>query len=470
MANYHDVLLSPLDQLMPRCYTRLFLLFGSPTPDLAISSFKMGWEKTCTQLSYLKGYVYQAENQRGRLAIAWSDDSPVPVISEKGHLKLSYETVLLHGTSFSAFKDDLCPVRAVIDHSTSDRKAPVLAASVGELEGGIIICVAAHHNVMDGTGFGDLIDLIARNTNGNLAASATLPHPDEPLYRTARLRHVLEAGKTFQNQGMDTDIKLLLTNHLEYTTTPPSMPSQSPPCTSKLLTVSLPKVEAIKQALKGSMPSLTTYTVVSSLLWSCITRVRCARAGGCKSPKSRLGMAVNGRQRLGASFTDQKYLGNVNMYAIAELATNTITSSAATRDVAGTRIPNDLIGVFQAVAESISSDRISSRHIMEVMTIIDQLEDVRGLFPGWNFHDGPDLAITSWANLNVYDADFGEKLGRPALVRVPYAEVDGLCIILPRRRHQHGRSGENVIEVVVMLRADDLAQLQEDEVWKTWVV
>jgi trichothecene 3-O-acetyltransferase len=298
---------------MPRCYTRLFLLFRSSTPDFAITSFRKGWEKTCTQLSHLKGYVYQVENQRGHLAIAWSDDLPVPVISDKGRLNLSYESMLLHGTSLSAFKDDLCPVRAVIDHSTSDRKAPVLAASVGELEGGIIICVAVHHNVMDGTGFGDLMNLIARNTHGNLAASATLPHPDEPLYRTARLGQVLESGKRFRNQGMNTDIKSLLTKHLEYATTPPPMRSQFPACTSKLLTVSLPRVEAIKQALKGSMPSLTTYNVVSSLLWSCITRVRCARAGVTKFPKSRLGMAVNGRQRLGASFTDQICLGNVNM-------------------------------------------------------------------------------------------------------------------------------------------------------------
>jgi hypothetical protein len=44
------------------------------------------------------------------------------------------------------------------------------------------------------------------------------------------------------------------------------------------------------------------------------------------------------------------------------------------------------------------------------------------------------------------------------------------CFRTLRRRHQHGRSGENVVEVVVMLRADDLAQLQEDEVWNTWVV
>ncbi|ERF75303.1 hypothetical protein EPUS_00095 [Endocarpon pusillum Z07020] len=470
MSGHHDVLLSPLDQLMPRVYTRIFLIFKTYTASLAIDAFKRGLGKTCAHISYLKGYVYQPANQRGHLAVAWSDNLPTPEVSHKVRLDLSYEVMISRGISLSTFKDDLCPVRSASDHSTPGKKNPVLAASVGELEGGIFLSIAVHHNVMDGVGFGDLLDLIAQNTKGVQRASATLLDPDEPLYREPRLRQALDSGKELHHQDVDTDLKSLLANHPEYTMTPPSMPSQFPACTSKLLIVTLEKIEATKQTLTGSMPFLTTNMIVSSLLWSCITRVRCARAGTNAIQKSRLGMAVNGRQRLGAGFANKNYLSNVNMYALTELQVNKVTSCAATQEISGAIPPREMIEVFEAVAASTSSDRISSRHVGEVVGIVDQLEDIRSLFPGWNFYHGPDLSITSWANLNTYEADFGEYLGRPGLVRVSYAEFDGLCIILPRRRTQHSGGGQDVIEVIIRLQADDLARLQEDEVWKTWAV
>lgn len=470
MSSHHDVLLSPLDQLLFGIYTRMFLLFKTSTPSLAIDSFKAGWEKTCAHLCYLKGYVYQRANQRGQLAIAWSDDLPTPEVSHKGRLDLSYEVMVSRGTSYSALKDDLCPVGLVIDHSTPDKKSPVLAASVGELEGGIFLSIAVHHGVMDGTGFADLLDLIAQNTKGVQSASATLLDPDEPLHREARLRQALDSGKELNHQDVHVDLKSLLASHPEHTTTPFPKPSQAPACTSKVLILPLEKIEATKQALKGSMPFLTTNTIVSSLLWSCITRVRCARAGSNVIQKSRIGMAINARPYLGAGFANKKYLGNVIMYGLSELPVNEFTSCAATQEISGAILPREMIEVFKTVAASTSSERISSRHVGEVVAIVDQLDNVRSLGPGWNFYHGSDLSITSWANLNTYEADFGEHLGRPGLVTVPYMELDGICVILPRRRTRHTGGEQDVIEVVVMLQADDLARLQEDEVWKSWAV
>lgn len=74
---------------------------------------------------------------------------------------------------------------------------------------------------------------------------------------------------------------------------------------------------------------------------------------------------------------------------------------------------------------------------------------------------GHDLAITAWTDLPLYEADFGNGLGKPEWVRVPKASFDGLCIILPKR-------GDGGIEVLVGLRSDDMARLKGDEAWREY--
>jgi len=77
---------------------------------------------------------------------------------------------------------------------------------------------------------------------------------------------------------------------------------------------------------------------------------------------------------------------------------------------------------------------------------------------------GPISRLPHGPNLDTYAVDFGPELSAPDFVRVPYLQVDGLNIVLPRRRNL---VPEN-IEVVVMLREDDIAELERNVVWRYW--
>ena len=64
--------------------------------------------------------------------------------------------------------------------------------------------------------------------------------------------------------------------------------------------------------------------------------------------------------------------------------------------------------------------------IGRTISFIDQLLDVKLLVPGFNNFLGPDLAITSWAELELMDLDWGEVFGRKAeSLRLPKASFDG---------------------------------------------
>jgi hypothetical protein len=78
------------------------------------------------------------------------------------------------------------------------------------------------------------------------------------------------------------------------------------------------------------------------------------------------------------------------------------------------------------------------------------------------------LTVTSWANLELYELGFGDAAGKPMFVRTPFAEHDGLVVMLPRRRGVVEKGGGEKMEVIVLLRTEDMEKLEKDESWRSW--
>jgi hypothetical protein len=233
MAAKHSHLLSPLDQYMPVSYNRVFLAFtcASATHTSAITALKNGFQLTCTQLPYLKGRVYNAEQHGGRLAISWSDQDPTPPFQEIDYpansQMPSYAQLKQEGLASNRLPQALCPVMGYVAASFPDGNAPVVAASYTLLDGGVLVCLCVHHNVMDGTGTGMIISLWGRNTKG--VFSEPLPDAKEPRHRLERLKaSVVGHDSIPMNDGGQT-IESLLTLHPEYTSVPTSRRPPFPP-------------------------------------------------------------------------------------------------------------------------------------------------------------------------------------------------------------------------------------------------
>lgn len=110
----------------------------------------------------------------------------------------------------------------------------------------------------------------------------------------------------------------------------------------------------------------------------------------------------------------------------------------------------------------------NSRDVGQTYSLIEKAGDAGTVSIGWNAFSARDLAITSWADQGLYEMDFGEALGKPEFIGLPYAEADSVCIVLPRRREAAAASvPESVLEVVLMLRRDDMVALEEDITWKS---
>ncbi|KAK5721704.1 hypothetical protein LTR15_006295 [Elasticomyces elasticus] len=84
----------------------------------------------------------------------------------------------------------------------------------------------------------------------------------------------------------------------------------------------------------------------------------------------------------------------------------------------------------------------------------------------WSITTGRDIGITSWAGFGLYEMSFGEALGQPTFVRPPYMQIDSAAIVLPRKRAGFDEEDRDAIEVMLMLRKDDIEALQQDSVWQ----
>jgi len=150
---------------MPPTYTRVFLTFTTSEHGPAIAALKSGLHSTCQQIPYLMGNVRPTAGRKGFLEISWSDDSSSPNLLE---LKPSdqiptYSELKAQGMPVHYLRGEISPVSPWIDISSPKTAAPVLAASYTKLDGGLVFCIAVHHLVMDGTGVGELIRLLAEN-------------------------------------------------------------------------------------------------------------------------------------------------------------------------------------------------------------------------------------------------------------------------------------------------------------------
>ena len=456
--------LSPLDLIPPKYYTRLALSFRTTeTAECLLPKLQASLSETCQSIPWLGGKVVpttDSTTQKPGLQVHWAENE-TPTVVNLGPLPGSYVEAAAASMPLTTIPDDKWPVPGRIDDHLHNAGAPVFAGgllSFGDSQG-VTLCVCVHHNVVDAGGIAEVL---------RIWASILCGMPAPVVVASDRAGRLSDALGSHLESASALPLESLLASHPEYTTAPLQFGGDFASCASAVSTVSLSKVDRLKAELgRYTIAAPTANTIICAVLWCALTRIRRRRNPALFPPKckSRLGMAVNGRARIDPDFSSAKdpYFGNVNFYALAELQTHHLSASENLS-------AESLAHVCDAIAASNSAGKINTSHIAEVCSLVSRFDKFPSLFPAWSISSGLDLAVTGWANLGIYDMRFGGVLGHPEFVRVPYAELDSLAIVLPRKRAGVKEASENVIEVMLMLRRDDLESLQGDEVWKKLAV
>ena len=453
--------LTPLDIVMPRTYVQALLTFRT-TDQAAFAQAQRGLSDLSMQLPWLSGRVFPStmpDGERPSLQLRWTENETPPKLIDYGTIPASYEALSAKGMSPADIPPDVWPTPNLTEDIYTTHGAPAFAASLFRFsdDKGVGLCVSIHHNIVDATGFAEILRC--------WAGSVTQPGSNCPGSSQGRLARLSDALATELQAVSASSLDDLFASHPAYSRTPPALPAEFPPCTSKLFRIPIAQLDNLKQLLEGRMATApSTNTLLCSLVWQAVTRARTHRNPALAQQASRLVTAVDGRQRIDQELSapTNPYLGNVVLYALAE---------ASVQDL-GVPFEQDSAGLLASICESIrgsqSPAQVNRQYIAEVYSLVDRIENYKTVYPGWDLFNSCDLTITSWADLPLYGLDFGQALGKPDFVRVPYMEADGVSFILPRKRAADGVSvSDEVLDVVVMLRRDDMQVLEQDSLWKT---
>ncbi|KAE8413049.1 transferase family-domain-containing protein [Aspergillus pseudocaelatus] len=448
--------LTPLDLAMPRTYIRVLLVFQTAISTLAVTqSLQHGLDKLLKQVPWLSGRVFPSTSMQNKASLEIRFNAgDTPTLFDKGSIAATYTTLSSHGLPMEAIPSEVWPVPSMIDDALCAMGAPVFAASFFRFaDQSVGLCVCLHHNAVDAAGFSEVVRLWARNVT-----ETEFEFSGSPQGRLERVSTALSPGL---GEISALSSESLFALHPEYSSVPPAMPTEFAPCTSRLFAISIHRINGLKKTLRKYMPNTpTTNVLLCALIWTTITRVRTNRKPALESETSRLVTAVNGRQRISErlSIPENPYFGNAVLYSLTKCHVGVLTTS-------NEEAMRSLAQLCECISESQSQSTINSRRIAEVYRLVDYMEDYRSLFVGWDLFGSRDLTITSWADLDLYGMDFGPMLGKPTFVRLPCMEADGVAIILPRQR----ALSEEMLEIMVMLRRDDMESLENDSMWRTLV-
>jgi len=125
--------------------------------------------------------------------------------------------------------------------------------------------------------------------------------------------------------------------------------------------------------------------------------------------------------------------------------------------------PCQLAKLALSIRRSINA--VDSEYISQTASLSEAFPDVRDF--GFKIDPvfGPDLILTSWRDFSYYDLDFGE-LGKPQWARKPWSRHAAVIVVLPRDKRVDSEKG---IEVILLLREDDMDRLMQDGEFMKWV-
>ena len=122
-----------------------FQTFASDNLERVLQSVNQGLQKTCIQMRWLGGSVYESEI-KGPVVVTWDDDDPVPQLKEvSGPDMLTDRELEENGFPSYNFHHGQGPVS--FNGEPSIRTVPLLAVGFTDIRGGFIVTTCIHHNV-----------------------------------------------------------------------------------------------------------------------------------------------------------------------------------------------------------------------------------------------------------------------------------------------------------------------------------
>lgn len=316
--------------------------------------------------------------------------------------------------------------------------APVLVLQVNFVKGGLLLNLAAQHNIVDMAGIDQCFRLLAA------------------AMRVEEFSNVsIEEG----NRDRRNLVPLLGPNDTksDHSHFRPPLPSEAIPppaepdspfswCYFRFSAGKLAQIKALatrSEAKDNSVPFISTSDALSAFCWKRVITVRLHRSQ-THDAIAKFSRAVDARRAMGVQW---EYMGNLVTGAISRVAFD---------DVENASLP--------ALAEMMRGDVIrvnQKHHVRSIATFINSEPDKSIIRFGGRFNPDTDIGSSSWAHVALYGAEFG-SLGKPTLIRRPnFVPLRSFIYFMPKMEN-----GD--IDALVCFNEADMHGLRSDPEWNEY--
>ena len=449
----NEIHLSTLEQISPQGYTRFILCFrlqsGVPQEEVT-RILRESLTTTAAKIRVLNSLVVTVTDSNGRetkdLRRAKIDLFTVKDLTSSS---LNYDTIRSKGFPSKVFDGEtLCRTGVFAVPGTP---VPVFLAQANFITGGLFLGPSVWHGALDGTATTEILRQWAQNCRA-------LQDPADKDHKVSTLSAA--AFDKSRLSKVSVDKKVPIEDHPEFLLLPEA-PTPPPPAATQVLKteifhISAESASALKDLASpknASSPQtkyswFSTHTATDALIWQSVMNATYTHVHPVPDKVSIFASPLNARNRMEPPLAPDLF-ASAWCFQDSRLPIKTLLE-ASLADI--------------ALVVRKSSDKIDSKYIDSLITMIDGIQN-RSLLIPTVFMDmlKTSSGLTSWARFAIYDFDWGSVMGgRCERVRtVSSGMFNGMQVTHPELPAEMGGG----LEIVVGLEDDVMERLKGDGVW-----
>jgi hypothetical protein len=310
--------------------------------------------------------------------------------------------------------------------------APVLTLQLNFLKGGVLLDVAAQHNIIDGGGLLRILEHLATSLRHEPFSTHQLNHGNRDR------RNII---KLLGPQEQMLDHTHLLRESLTTTPTPaPRAPAHWAYVRFPAHTKTGLKGRANRDIQDACGAFVSTNDALCAFLWQRIASLR-LRQGRLATQNSKFSRALDARRALGLP---RDYLGQMGFNASCSLTFRQLQEQSLGQ-----------VALFMRRAV----ERVNNEYsVRSWATFVDREPDKSKIMFGGTFDPDTDVGVSSLVHASVSGVEFG-SLGKPDWVRRPkFGPLEGCVYLWTETR-------EGDVDVLMCLRDVEWDGLRADEEW-----
>jgi hypothetical protein len=442
-----DLVLDVFGQRLVTIFTQISFCFpmghATSSQQVILGTLTEGLQRLAKQFPWVAGQVVcegTADGNTGSFKIRPLDTTPRISVKDLRNEPSMPSMNGLRQASFpmSSIDENLVAPRKSNSGRPGECTAEVFQLQVNFIKEGLILTFLGQHQAMDGIGQAQIIHLFSkacRNENfteEELRIGNYVPENEISLYGNS-----WQPGPELSHNIVKPDLSLPgVGSHRSM------IPAENG--TWSHFNLSLPSIETLKSFATATMPSTTEYVstddAISAFVWQSIIRARLPRLD--HATEALFARAVDLRRYLNIATTHPGFVQSMTYHKFTphQLVSLPLGIIAA-----------DLRAAIDLETSTLAHDGRS------FATLISRTPNKALTSYLAGFDMSRDVMLSSWANQNSYEHDFGLGLGKVEAVRRPrFDSFQGLVYLLPKTP-----AGE--IGVVICLSNDDMDALKVDE-------